>query len=639
MLFWHTSTFLILLWGYALPLAKAQDKKLWLMGGQNTNNTRNASAEKKISPETAGNLVTKWAFTTAGDVSATPAVDKDAVYFPDWAGYLYSVNAETGALVWKKQISEFTGQSINRARATPAITGNKLIIGTQLGSPAIGAHVLGINKLTGQLLWKTKVDDHPASIITQSAVVHGNRAYVGVASLEELFAADPTYPCCSFRGSLVCLDVNTGQVLWKTYIVPQLTPQPGDKGYSGGAVWGSTPVIDIKRNSVYIATGNNYTVPNAVLACVAAGGTPEQVRNCIMATPGAAQNHFDAMMSMDLTTGAVKWATSAIPFDAWTVACFFGGPNCPPNAGPDYDFGQGPALFSAGSGAQKRDLLGAGQKSGIYWALNPNNGELVWQTQVGPGGEAGGLQWGSAVDDERIYTAVSNSKFEPHTMTTGPGAGTTVKGGFWASLDAVTGARVWETAASNPPASSPPAPGGTVATNQGMVTVANGVVFAGAMDAAGTMYAFNSATGEKLWSFESGGSVNSGAAVVDGIVYWGSGYTNFGLGTPNTKLYAFKVSTTVRAGESIPFTYMLGQNTPNPLYSSTEIRFQIPKEGKVTLSIYDIRGTEIDRLVDETLAAGEYKTIWNATSRPAGTYIYRLSSGKFSQGKHLLLVK
>ncbi len=635
---WCRLFFVVLLWCCAIPLVQAQDGAHWLTGGQNSHNTRNASTENKISPETVGNLVTKWAFTTAGDVSATPAVDAKAVYFPDWGGYLYSVDAETGALIWKKKITDYTGQTANLARATPAIAGNKLIIGAQMGSPSIGAHVFGINKSTGQLLWKTQVDSHLASIITQSAVIHGDRAYVGVASLEEFFAASPSYPCCSFRGSLVCLDINTGQILWKTYIVPPSTPQPGDKGYSGGAVWGSTPVIDTKRNSVYIATGNNYTVPNAVLACVAAGGTPEQVRSCIMATPGATENYFDALVSMDLTTGAVKWAKSVLPFDAWTVACFFNGPNCPEDAGPDYDFGQGPALFSVGSGKSKRDLLGAGQKSGIYWALDPDTGEIVWQTQVGPGGELGGLQWGSAVDGQRIYTAVSNSKFEEYNLTTGPGLGTTVKGGFWASLDAETGAKLWETAATNPPANA--APAGTVATNQGMVTVANGVVFAGAMDAVGTMYAFNAATGEKLWSFESGGSVNSGAAVVNGTVYWGSGYTNIGLGTPGNKLYAFKIGSVAKqVSDAIPTTYLLSQNTPNPVYFATEIRFKTPKTGKVTLSVYDVNGVEVERLVDEVLAPGEYKSVWNAASRPSGAYIYRLSSGRFSESKHMLLVK
>ena len=57
------------------------------------------------------------------------------------------------------------------------------------------------------------------------------------------FAADPNYPCCNFRGSVVALDLNTGAILWKTYMVPPT--------YSGGAVWGSTPVVDLKRRSLY----------------------------------------------------------------------------------------------------------------------------------------------------------------------------------------------------------------------------------------------------------------------------------------------------------------------------------------------------------------------------------------------------
>ena len=60
-----------------------------------------------------------------------------------------------------------------------------------------------------------------------------------------------------------------------------------------------------------------------------------------------------------------------------------------------------------------RELLGAGQKSGVYWAVNPDNGDIVWKTQVGPGGSLGGLEWGSAYDGTRIYTAVANSNARP----------------------------------------------------------------------------------------------------------------------------------------------------------------------------------------------------------------------------------
>jgi polyvinyl alcohol dehydrogenase (cytochrome) len=329
-----------------------------------------------------------------------------------------------------------------------------------------------------------------------------------------------------------------------------------------------------------------------------------------MSVDGSAENFFDAFVSLDLNTGAVKWATSVIPFDAWNVACFFQGPNCPENAGPDYDFGQGPALFTVSSNGKKRELIGAGQKSGIYWALNPDNGAIVWNTQVGPGSTLGGLQWGSAVDEKRIYTAVSNFYYIPHAMTKGPGNGTTVYGGFWAALDAATGEIIWENAGSNPPATGgfP----GAIAFNTGMVSVANGVVFAGAMDAVGTMYAFEASTGKKLWSFESGGSVNSGPAIVDGTVYWGSGYTNFGLGTGNNKLYAFKLGNT--KNRTSPATETIVKN----IESAAGWAFVAPnpiEKGKINLTISGEYGHlviwKLVNLHGAQLASGKFNAAGN----------------------------
>jgi polyvinyl alcohol dehydrogenase (cytochrome) len=165
-------------------------------------------------------------------------------------------------------------------------------------------------------------------------------------------------------------------------------------GFSGNAVWGTTPVIDTKRNSLYIGTGNNYSVPDAVADCVlAAGDDPAAVKAC-----NPPDNHFDSIMALDLKTGAVKWSTFALPFDAWNLNCVpglpFGDPDqCPVPTGPDFDLGQGPTLFQAGAGGAKRELLGIGQKSGQYWAVNPDTGAVAWVTQVGPGGITGGLQW------------------------------------------------------------------------------------------------------------------------------------------------------------------------------------------------------------------------------------------------------
>lgn len=495
----------------------------WPSAGQNLGNTRHQEQSGGIGVQTVGGLAQKWVFTTGGDVSATPAVDEVAVYFPDWAGNLYAVDRKSGKQIWKASIAAASGTPGDKARATPVITGNKLIVGTQgnvfapppNGGP--GGKMLAFDKTTGRLLWSTQLDDHYGAIVTQSATVQGDRVFVGVASMEEALAGVVGF-CCSFRGSMLALDVNTGAIVWKTYMVPS--------GYSGGAIWGSAPAVDVKRGQVYVATGNNYAVPEPVRQCiVAAGDNTTAVKACL-----AADNYFDAILALDMKTGAVRWATKALPADTWIAACIgFGDPAfCPSPTGPDYDFGQAPALFSVkiDGRSQPTDVVGAGQKSGKYWALDPDTGAVKWVTQAGPGGTGGGLQWGSAVDGKRVYTANANSDLVPWPA---PGGLTS---GVWSGIDAVTGQLLWQTR---------PTFGGSTS---GPVTTTNGVVFGCSLDRTnGYMYALDAATGGILWMFSSGGSCLSGAAISRGEVFWGSGYSNlFGtFGGPNNKLYAFRI--------------------------------------------------------------------------------------------------
>jgi polyvinyl alcohol dehydrogenase (cytochrome) len=459
----------------------------------------------------------KWEFVTGGDVSATPAVVDGTVYFPDRAGNLYAVDKWTGQQRWKSSIAAATGVPGDYARATPAISGNKVIVGTQ-GAFGGGGKVLAFNKDTGALLWATTLDTHPAAVITQSATVFGNRVYVGTSSLEESFALIPGYDCCTFRGKMAALDLNTGAIVWQVTMAPE--------GFPGNAVWGSSPAVDPKRGQLYIATGNNYDAPPETLECIAeAGDDPAAQQACL-----PADNHFDSIMALDLKTGAIRWATRALGFDAWTVDCipFLGeGTNCPEPAGPDFDFGQAPALYTVTEGNKKVDVLGVGQKSGQYWSLNPDTGAVRWTTQAGPGGTAGGLQWGSAVDGRRVYTADANSNGVPWTLLDG----STTTTGVISGIDARTGELLWQT---TPPFGGTPFGGGATSGPQ---TTANGVVFLCALDFQGHMYALDGATGEILWTFASGGSCLSGAAISEGRLFWGSGYSLFG--TPNNKLYSF----------------------------------------------------------------------------------------------------
>lgn len=503
----------------------------WRSANQSIAGNRSQPAEHHITATNVNRLSVKWSFTTGGDVSATPTVAGDAVYFPDWAGNLYALNKNTGQIIWSQQISTYDGFSTAISRVSPAVYRDELIIGDNENPRAAhsGANLIAVDRKTGELRWITTVEAHPAAIITGSPVVFGNSVYVGVSSNEEsTLASNAGYACCAFRGSIVALNASTGSILWKTYDMPDNHGATNE--YSGGAVW-QPPAIDPARGLLYIGTGNNYTVPASVEAC-------EQAALAIGNTDAdctAPNDYFDAALALDLQTGAVRWAHKrmsdddagsvkwhykVLDYDAWTTGCNRPTPvNCPTPKGPDYDLGgSGPNLLE--------DLVGFGQKSGTYWAFNPDNGNLIWKTSVGPAGigTLGGIEWGTASDGRRIYAENADSGHVSYTLIP---SGQTINWGSWTAVDAATGKILWQTA--------DPTSG---ALDFGAVSVANGVVYAGSEAKPGYMYALNSETGKILWSFASGGSVVDGPSIAGGVVFWGSGYR---IGTNNNKVYAFSI--------------------------------------------------------------------------------------------------
>ncbi|HZB32664.1 MAG TPA: PQQ-binding-like beta-propeller repeat protein [Streptosporangiaceae bacterium] len=492
----------------------------WPMFGQNLNNTASVSGAEnsELTALSVNSLKTKWTFTTGGDVSARAAVVKGIVYFPDWSGHLYAVNADDGRLVWSRNIlKDYLSGVFNNppamvvSRTTPYVdpNTNTMYIGTQQG-----AWILAIDTTTGALRWKAQLDTHPFAIDTGSPIVSQGVLYVGVSSNEEIAASDPGYPCCSFRGSVVALNASNGALKWQSFTVPA--------GYTGGAIWSSTIVPDPARGVVYATTGNNYSTPTdpAYTSCINNGGTQE---SCL-----SPDDHFDSVLALHMTDGKVAWSQRLSNGDDWNLACLpsIPGPNCPKPTGTDYDFGSGVNLFTIQTSGGAKTVLGAGQKSGIYVALDPDdNGAVLWATQVGPGGPLGGIQWGSATDGKRIYVAISNSNSEMHILQP---SGQTTSGGSWSALDPASGKILWQT----------PDPGG--AMDQGPMAVTNNVVYAPSMAGTGdNMFALNAATGAIMWRFPSGGSVLAGATIANNVVFWGSGYSNIPGFTGNNKFYAF----------------------------------------------------------------------------------------------------
>lgn len=516
----------------------AGDDGGWPMFGQNLCNTRSASDSEPLNAKTASKLAVKWKFQAAGDISATPAVVGNDLFVPDWGGMLNKIDTRTGKADWSVSIGALiagsdAGPGPNDApapivsRDTPIVTDDSVIFGVgSLGFPKSLAIVAAVDRTTGALKWQTQVDPHPAAVVTSSPVFDRGRVYVGVSSAEELVAALPItnhvpYTCCSFRGSVVALDAPTGKLLWKTYTIEDSayfnTDGTTPSGYAGTAVW-SSPTIDRKRRSLYVTTGNNYSQP------AGAGALP----------PG---DHVESILSLDLATGAIKWAQRMTAGDIWNFYIYFA--NGPSAGGPDWDFGSGANLFQASVNGVKRDVLGAGQKSGIYWAVDPDSGHVLWNQPVGPGGHLGGIHWGTAVDPKHIYVGVNDETGAAYTLGgTRAQAGQQTTVGSWAALNPSNGEIEWQVAN---PAMTAPILGASV---NGPVSAANGVVFGGSMDTNGTMFAFDGETGAQLWSFQSGATVYGGPAIANGVVYWGNGYpaSRLRFGTPGGTLYAFQVA-------------------------------------------------------------------------------------------------
>jgi polyvinyl alcohol dehydrogenase (cytochrome) len=493
---------------FALAASGSQSPSSWPIAGQNLSDARFNPDESTIGPENAARLATKWTFTTHGDVSATATVVGGAVYFPDWGGYLYKLDAATGDTIWSRKVSGYTGIPDDVARTSPAVDGGTVYIGDQSG-----AHLIAVDAATGDARWVTALDDHFAAALTQSPVVYDGVVYEGVSSNEEAYSAlIPDYPCCSFRGSMTAVSAATGAILWKRRMAPP--------GYSGAAVWNGTPALDPATHTLYIGTGNNYSVPTAAQACQDAGGT---ANDCL-----SPDDHIDAIVALDMSTGTIKWATGVAGFDNWNAGCIpgFGLPgNCPVDAGPDADFGSGANLFTVKAKGATRKLVGAGQKSGQYWALDASTGDILWSSAVGPGSALGGIEWGTATDGKRIYAAESNFDRLPYTLPNGQ----TIHSGSFAALDPATGKLLWQVAD----------PSGSF--DLGPLSTAHGVVYAPSMS--GHMYALEAATGHVLWDQLGPGSSNAGAAIVDGTVYWGNGYSRlpFPGFNPSTTFYAFSL--------------------------------------------------------------------------------------------------
>ncbi len=465
-----------------------------------------------ISLSNLSTLKLKWAFVfpDANQVRCRPALIGDWLIVGDQYGDVYAINKHSGKIGWT-----FPADAAIRGAIQLVEDGGHVT--AYFADYSTNTYALDVT--TGKLIWKTRAGYHPESSVTGSVVVYGGMVYVPITSFEVISSANPDFECCSSSGGLVALDANNGNEKWVHRVIEENPKISGKKkngkpifGPSGAPVWCS-PTVDSKRGLIYIGTGENYTVP--------------------------ATNTSDAIQAIDLKTGKLIWNFQGTKNDTWNLACPDGA-NCPPTSGPDLDFGMAPILLNR---KNEKDLLVAGEKSGVVFALSPDDGKLIWKKRIGKGGALGGIHWGMAADGKNIYAANADNiwAIDKRDSSIKPSPGIY-------ALDPANGKVLWMKA---PPPCDPARKGCNIG-NSAAPAVIPGIVFAGALD--GHIRAYASSNGEVLWDYDTvkdfdganglkgkGGALDGPAPVVsDGMLFINSGYGSFGQMAGNV-LLAFEI--------------------------------------------------------------------------------------------------
>jgi polyvinyl alcohol dehydrogenase (cytochrome) len=471
------------------------------------------------------NLELAWplAFPQTMTMRAQAAVVGSTVFLPasDF-GQLYAIDVSSDQpcfeWVYKNDIPLRTGVAYG---VLPG-SGRKVLV---FGDIAPLVHM--IDATTGAEIWHQSVRLTSLSNGTGTPVIDGDRVYVPLSASEINFGADAGHLCCTTHGAVFALEAATGRVLWAAHTMKDARPirDRGDGqmiwGPSGAPIWNS-PSIDTKRGLLYVGTGE--------------------------ATSEPAEPTTDAILAIELATGAIRWHFQATANDIFLTGCMNkrDGLNCP-RGGVflDADFGASTLFVSRPGG---HDIVVAGQKSSTLWALDATNGKLLWSRNFGPGSIVGGIHWGIAFDGTRVFAPVSTFLGRDGK----PGAGQVA--GLHA-VDVATGKEAWSFEPQADCSGDRPQRVRNCAGGLGLSgapTVIDGAVVIGSLD--GFLRAFDAATGELLFQYDTarkfdtrngvpgkGGSIDNASIVAaSGYVFVNSGYGLFPSQTAGNVLLAFR---------------------------------------------------------------------------------------------------
>lgn len=427
------------------------------------------SGETSITAQTAPQLRLDWSHVGSTGVSAEPIAIGNDLFWGDWGGNVHDTTisgTNAGKDVWMTSLGMNHGLCAPKSAAlggTPtygAINGTPAVYVTNIANPAgaqnASQYMFALNATTGAVIWKTVVDSDPHSFPYSSTVLYNGSLYTTNTSLGD---------CPLVHGRVLRLDATTGAIQ-NVFDTQPLT-------CLGAGVTGS-PAIDAATGMFYVGVG----------------------------APGC--HNVDGAGA-----GATDYNTSVLELSASNLALVHYWRLPAGDETPDGDFIDTPTLWDVSSGGTTRHMIGIGNKSGYYYALDRTTMTLVWKTKIATSN--GGPQSGQGTISPAVYDGSAVYVASGHqTLPNG-----TVCPGTVQSLNPATGAVNW-----------------FYCVNQGHIlgalAGAPGIVVAGA----GThILVFNSSSGNVLYDFNNGGGTSvypgtnvfwSGAAIAQGHIFQGS---------------------------------------------------------------------------------------------------------------------
>ena len=244
------------------PMSALESGPRWTSWGVDTDNSRFQSAAMAgLTAADVPRLKLKWAigFPDTSHAWSQPTVAGGRVFVGSQGGRVFALDAKSGCVIW-------TFQTQGATRTAPVIGPGDGAHRALVYFTSIPGWLYAVDADTGAQVWHVKMEEHVSARLTGSPVVYKGRLYVGAGSFEEGMSAGGKYACCSFRGSLRAFDALTGALIWRSEMLTQpnhVIREEGDRrvvGPAGGSIW-SAPVIDEKRHAIYVTTGNGFSGP------------------------------------------------------------------------------------------------------------------------------------------------------------------------------------------------------------------------------------------------------------------------------------------------------------------------------------------------------------------------------------------